>query len=98
MGMLTEYSIDDLLANEAQRPVLEQMAAAMAGTQSMEMLFRVLRGPPKSESRLAWEAAHLSFGDQVQAGLDAADRASREIFVGESGCATPEMQRAGCRR
>ena len=99
MGTMTEHSLDDILANEAQRPVLEQIANLMGEMVLAQTdLIARLEPPPKSESRLAWEAVHPSWDEQLADGFDLVNRCARETLLGEPGQATPEMQGAGCRR
>jgi hypothetical protein len=84
MGSMTEHSLDDIVANLSQVPTMTRIVDLMAeqAQHQMELLRRIV-SLPKSESRLAWEAVHPSWVENLM----------REPEV-----ATSEMQRAGCRR
>lgn len=94
MGMMTEHSLDDLVANMSQAAPLAAMAAAMAGSmQAQQALIARLEAQPKSASRLAWEAAHPSWGKLAAEGIDYIVR----VWNGEM-LLPREVREAGCRR
>jgi hypothetical protein len=94
MGMMTEHSLDYFVANLSQAPVLAQIADLVAGSmQAQTELLRRLEAQPKSESRLAWEAVHPSWGKLIADGMDRIAR----VLNGEKEV-PEEVRRAGCRR